>query len=148
MDDCLKAKLVKKYGGECAVCGYKKCLAALHFHHINSFEKKFNISEKTRLDQELKEELKKCILLCANCHISYHQGLIETELLVDLKENLKCYNKVMIQQILTGLNFWLIVIFTGALVWLVRQTIPAKYEKRNWFRVLLKVVPVLIGAGM
>lgn len=54
----------------------------------------------------------------------------------------------MIQEIITGLNFWLIVIFTGALVWVVRQIVPAHLEKTKWFRALLKVVPVLVGAGM
>lgn len=88
MRDCLKQRLVNKYGGCCAVCGYKKCLAALHFHHINPFEKKFNISDKATLDKELIEELKKCILLCANCHISTHQGIISPEYLAELKEEM------------------------------------------------------------
>lgn len=54
----------------------------------------------------------------------------------------------MIIEILTGLNFWLIVIFTGALVWLARQVIPATCEDKRWFQILLKVAPALIGAGV
>jgi len=88
MEDCLKNKLVKKLGGECVVCGYKRCLAALHFHHIDPFDKKFNISEKTRLTKELKDELKKCIIVCANCHSEIHQGLIDQEYLAELKEEI------------------------------------------------------------
>ena len=86
MEECLKNKLVKQLGGECLVCGYKKCVAALHFHHLNPFEKKFNISDKTRIDKELREELKKCVILCGNCHAEYHAGLIDTELLVELAD--------------------------------------------------------------
>lgn len=51
-------------------------------------------------------------------------------------------------EVLTGLNFWLVVLFTGAFVWLVRQMVPAKLEKAKWFRALLKIGPVLIGAGI
>ena len=86
MQDCLKKKLVKKLGGECIVCGYKRCLAALHFHHLNPFEKKFNISDKNRLDNELKNELKKCVLLCNRCHTEYHNSMISAEYLIELKE--------------------------------------------------------------
>lgn len=86
MEDKLKERLVKEYGGECIICGYKKCLAALHFHHINPFEKDFNISEKTRLTKELREELDKCVILCANHHAEAHQGLIDPETLTILAD--------------------------------------------------------------
>lgn len=46
------------------------------------------------------------------------------------------------------LNFWLVVVFTGALVWLVRKIIPAKLEKVKWFQIILRVGPVLLGAAI
>lgn len=49
---------------------------------------------------------------------------------------------------LLSINFWLIVLFTGAFVWVIRQVIPAKLEKTKWFRLLLKISPVFIGAGI
>jgi len=72
-------------GGECIVCGYNRCMRALHFHHINSFEKEFNISEKSSW-YDIERELKKCILLCSNCHAEYHSGLIDVEVLLELAE--------------------------------------------------------------
>jgi hypothetical protein len=33
-------------GGECSICGYNKCVAALEFHHLNPSEKDFTISAK------------------------------------------------------------------------------------------------------
>jgi len=86
MDARVKKELIKYKGEVCMLCGYNKCLEALHFHHINPFEKSFNISEKATFSQEVREELDKCVLLCANCHIEVHAGLIDHELLVEFME--------------------------------------------------------------
>ena len=61
-------------GGGCEKCGYNRCIDALEFHHNNSSGKDFGISEKgyTRSWIKIKEELDKCILLCANCHREIH----------------------------------------------------------------------------
>jgi 5-methylcytosine-specific restriction endonuclease McrA len=87
VDDKVKKQLVEYKGGSCVLCGYKKCLAALHFHHINPFEKNFAISEKATFSKEVIEELEKCVLLCSNCHFSVHAGIVDLELLVDLAED-------------------------------------------------------------
>ncbi len=61
-------------GGSCEKCGYKHCIEALEFHHSNSSGKDFSISEKgyTRSWSKVREELDKCVLLCANCHREVH----------------------------------------------------------------------------
>ncbi len=61
-------------GGRCQSCGYDSCVEALEFHHEDSSGKDFSISEKgyTRSWNKVKEELDKCILLCANCHRETH----------------------------------------------------------------------------
>jgi len=63
-------------GNRCSVCGYNKCLKALEFHHLDSNIKDFGISAKgyTRSWMVIKQELAKCILLCANCHRETHEG--------------------------------------------------------------------------
>lgn len=65
-------------GGKCQCCGYNKYVGALEFHHINSEEKDFGISAKgyTRSWKRVKEELDKCILVCANCHREIHGNII------------------------------------------------------------------------
>ena len=68
------------YKGErCSICGYNKCLKALEFHHVDSTGKDFGISEKgyTRSWNQVRSELDKCILLCANCHREVHEGVTQ-----------------------------------------------------------------------
>ena len=65
----LKFKAIEYKGGCCQECGYRKCPAALEFHHIDPKIKSFSISSgKTRSWDKIKIELDKCILLCSNCH--------------------------------------------------------------------------------
>ena len=71
----IKKELVAYKGGMCEICEYNKCLANLEFHHINSEEKKFELSIYNRgtVDMDkLRKEADKCMLLCANCHGEQH----------------------------------------------------------------------------
>lgn len=65
-----KEELVKLLGGKYMKCGYNKYVGALQFHHINPKEKSFGISSKYQSwkVERLINEVKKCILICANCH--------------------------------------------------------------------------------
>ena len=70
--DCIEYK-----GSKCQLCGYNKYQGALEFHHIDPNEKDFNISKARLLsfNSEIKKELDKCVLLCANCHREVHNDL-------------------------------------------------------------------------
>lgn len=69
----LRAKIVEYLGGCCSRCGYAVCSGALHAHHVDSTEKDFNISgAHSRSWASVLAELKKCVLLCANCHAEVH----------------------------------------------------------------------------
>jgi predicted HNH restriction endonuclease len=78
---------VEYKGGKCQVCGYDKCTKALEFHHIKGAEKDFGISDRgyTRSLKKIRDELDKCILLCANCHREVHSGLQLPQEIVDEK---------------------------------------------------------------
>lgn len=70
-----KIEYIKEHGGCCSVCGYKKNLASLGFHHVDPNNKSFNITSRDftrRSKVKLEEELKKCIIVCHNCHGEIH----------------------------------------------------------------------------
>jgi 5-methylcytosine-specific restriction endonuclease McrA len=66
-------------GGKCMICGYYKCQRALSFHHIDPAKKNFDLSTNglTRSWAKIEEEIKKCILVCANCHMEIHEGITQ-----------------------------------------------------------------------
>jgi hypothetical protein len=69
-------------GGKCIVCGYKKCQAALEFHHRDPSTKESSVSRLTskvgdpgslsKTAAKIRVEILKCDLLCANCHREVH----------------------------------------------------------------------------
>ena len=60
----------KENGGRCVGCAYSDEIRILHFHHLR--DKSFELSSGKRPIEELREEAKKCILLCPNCHAIKH----------------------------------------------------------------------------
>lgn len=69
-----KQRVLDYLGGSCKNCGYDKCAAALHPHHLDPAQKRFSIGgAKCRKWSEVQKELDKCTLLCANCHAEEHQ---------------------------------------------------------------------------
>ena len=48
---------------------------AFDFHHVNPMEKDFSISDRMTSFEAIREELGKCVLLCARCHREVHDGL-------------------------------------------------------------------------
>jgi hypothetical protein len=74
----IKERAVYVMGGKCQCCGYNKSIRALHFHHVDEATKKFSISSNvTRNWEDTLSELRKCVLVCSNCHMEIHDGLIE-----------------------------------------------------------------------
>lgn len=75
----VKKLLVEEHGGKCVICGYNKCIQALEFHHVDPSTKSFSISANSKAAsiKKLTEEAKKCILVCANCHVEIERGLVD-----------------------------------------------------------------------
>lgn len=83
----LKERLLYVMGSKCCICGYDKCNSALEFHHLDPNEKDFTLGANTNISfARANEEIKKCILVCANCHREIHEGLVNTY-------GLQCYSE-------------------------------------------------------
>lgn len=71
-----KKMMIKAFGSKCQICGYDKCDSALEFHHLDPTQKDFAFSNTLHISwDKVKNELKKCICVCANCHREIHEGL-------------------------------------------------------------------------
>tara|TARA_B100000497_G_C7381682_1_gene244418 strand:+ start:66 stop:491 length:426 start_codon:yes stop_codon:yes gene_type:complete len=56
----------------CQICGYKKHPNALHFDHLDIKNKKKEIAYLVTYGfQTIKNEMRKCRVLCANCHAEH-----------------------------------------------------------------------------
>jgi transposase len=72
----VKRQLVHEAGGACVLCGYSRWLGALQFHHVEPGSKEFHISHRghSRSIARSRSEMRKCVLLCANCHAEVEGG--------------------------------------------------------------------------
>ncbi len=61
---------------ECKICEYSKCFAALDFHHKDHTKKEKGIGKilVLKVTEERIKEVKKCEILCSNCHRELHNG--------------------------------------------------------------------------
>lgn len=76
-----KRQAVAYLGGKCRHCGFDGHNSAFDYHHIDPNEKDINFKSSRQWSWErLKQELDKCVLLCANCHRGVHSGDIQLKL--------------------------------------------------------------------
>jgi hypothetical protein len=65
-------KAVEHKGGKCIKCGYSN-IVGLDFHHLRDKEHTISsLCEKGARWNQIEKELKKCELLCSNCHREHH----------------------------------------------------------------------------
>lgn len=72
-----KSDIIKRFGGQCSICGYNRNLSALTFHHKDPSKKTFKLdirSLSNRTFSKIENELKKCVLVCHNCHAEIHNS--------------------------------------------------------------------------
>lgn len=75
-----KQRIVAAMGGKCYVCGYNKCDEVLSLHHLDPSKKEFSMGAMRANPiswERIVVELKKCVMVCSNCHGEIHYGIIE-----------------------------------------------------------------------
>jgi hypothetical protein len=72
-----KKEYIHHAGGKCVKCGYDKYYGAFDFHHKDPTKKKFGLTGNGlgHSEEEIEEELQKCILLCCRCHRELHEEM-------------------------------------------------------------------------
>lgn len=75
-----KRRIVDAFGSNCGACGYNKCIQALELHHLDPNEKEFSFGSVRANPiswEKIVKELRKCVLLCSNCHREVHNNMRE-----------------------------------------------------------------------
>lgn len=80
----VRSHLLACMGGRCARCGYGEFECSLEFHHIDASKKEASVGKllykfeslgtKETWDSLIRE-VSKCMVLCSNCHQSFHFGM-------------------------------------------------------------------------
>lgn len=74
----MKAKAIAHMGGKCQKCGYNRCERALGFHHRDRTKKELSFNSGNTISwKRIEKELRKCVLLCANCHMEEEDALLK-----------------------------------------------------------------------
>lgn len=88
-----KRKAVEMMGGKCSRCGYCRNYSALEFHHLDPSKKEQELASSIRCSwSKFVEELKKCILVCSNCHREEHHP---NDAIVGHEQSLIDLNRIM-----------------------------------------------------
>lgn len=67
----IKRRMIKAFHNKCCICGKSFIEEIYEFHHINPVEKKKGLSYGVAYSwswKKLVKELRKCVMVCANCH--------------------------------------------------------------------------------
>lgn len=73
----LRKNIIIHYlGNSCQLCTYSKNPTALEFHHKEPALKYYEPNRIWGSVEKIKEEIPKCVLVCANCHREIHNGMV------------------------------------------------------------------------
>lgn len=70
-----KQRMIQSMGGKCCCCFYSACSSALALHHLDPAKKDLELSSVRANPKswiKITDELKKCVLVCHNCHQEIH----------------------------------------------------------------------------
>jgi hypothetical protein len=73
----MRKRIVEFLGGRCRICGYHRCIEAFDVHHPDPKKKDPNFRHVRGWSWDrVEREIRRCILLCKNCHAEVHAGVL------------------------------------------------------------------------
>ncbi len=100
-----KQRLIDAFGGKCGICGYDQCPDVFEFHHLKAEEKDFHwgqINGNIRGWDTIVNEIRKCVMLCSNCHREVHSKRSTTTVpddIIRFNEEYADYRKAKVVQL-------------------------------------------------
>lgn len=99
-----KLKAIEIFGGCCQICDGKFHHASMDFHHLDETTKEKSIGDiMDNSWNALIKELKKCLLVCSNCHRFIHYTLNNNKEMKDFVNNIHKEDLEKAKQYLTWL---------------------------------------------
>jgi len=74
-----KKRVIEAMGGACVICGYNKCDKVMCLHHLDPSQKELSLGRALSNPaawEKIVIELRKCILVCSNCHGEIHCNMV------------------------------------------------------------------------
>lgn len=73
-------------GTSCWLCGYGKTWRNICFHHVDESAKLFGLTTRELMLtwDKVFAEMRKCVLVCGNCHGEIHEGIIGNEVVTGI----------------------------------------------------------------
>lgn len=78
-----KQRIIDAMGDHCCICGYDRCKRNLVLHHLDPTMKETTISNMLKTPRKwdlIVSELRKCVMVCQNCHGEIHDGITQVPL--------------------------------------------------------------------
>lgn len=76
----IKHRMVEAFGKKCICCGQSFEDCCYDLHHLEPNQKDFTLSQlnynSAKTWNKIRDELKKCCLVCSNCHRLIHNGFL------------------------------------------------------------------------
>ena len=74
----IKQEFVNSFGNRCCLCKQSYPIVLYDFHHVTPKNKKFSIGRGWLQESKaLLTEIKKCVMVCSNCHRLIESGLAD-----------------------------------------------------------------------
>lgn len=93
-----KERMVNSFGGKCGICKQTFPNEVFDFHHLNPEEKELKLTSlmvNGNSWEKIVKELKKCVMLCANCHRQVHSKHLQiNEDIIRFDESFTEYKKL------------------------------------------------------
>jgi hypothetical protein len=81
-EDPISARAIRKRNfvigltAGCQICKYNRCRDVICFHHVRNKEFPLTVRKFQHSAEVLLKELRKCVILCHNCHTEHHAGIL------------------------------------------------------------------------
>lgn len=130
-----KKRIIDAFGGKCGMCEYNKCDGALELHHLDPSKKNFSfgtVRANPKNWADIVIELRKCVLICANCHREIHNNVSEVpDNITRFDEDFSDYKKIELADKTATLVNKCPICFRNKPLWMITCSENCSYKMKG-----------------